>query len=246
MIYESQISSSQQLKRPLTSKPSKVQLIDSWKNELLEEFQQDYMLELRAFLQERYKAGATIYPKGNEIFNALNSTPFESVKVVILGQDPYHGPHQAHGLSFSVKNPLPPPPSLQNIFQELKNDLGVENTTSGDLSAWAKQGVFLLNATLTVERGKPGSHQNKGWERFTDVVIQKLNDKRDHLVFLLWGSYATKKGLLIDQNKHLVLTSPHPSPFSAQRGFFGSKPFSKTNAYLAEQHQTPINWSNAH
>ena len=228
----------------LSSQRANVALIDSWRNVLLEEFDKDYMQELKSFLLARYAAGKTIYPRNSQIFNALNTTPFESVKVVLLGQDPYHGPSQAHGLSFSVNKGIALPPSLINIFQELKDDLGIENGQHGDLSAWAKQGVFLLNATLTVERGKPGSHQNRGWERFTDVIIQRLNDEKDHLVFLLWGSYAAKKGQFIDRSKHLVITTPHPSPFSAHRGFFGSKPFSKINTYLEQQNQKPIDWHN--
>ena len=219
-------------------------LIDSWKNLLLEEFDKDYMKELKAFLSTSYMAQKTIYPPKNQILNALNTTPFESVKVVLLGQDPYHGPSQAHGLSFSVNKGINLPPSLKNIFQELKNDLNIYNSEHGDLSYWAKQGVLLLNSILTVERGKPGSHQNRGWERFTDALIQKLNDKRDHLVFLLWGSYAKSKGQFIDTSKHLVLTAAHPSPFSAHKGFFGSKPFSKINTYLTRRSQKPIDWNN--
>ena len=219
-------------------------LIDSWKELLLEEFTKDYMKDLKSFLVSRYIAQKTVYPQKSQIFNALNITSFESVKVVLLGQDPYHGPFQAHGLSFSVNKGVNLPPSLKNIFQELKNDLNIENSQYGDLSHWAKQGVLLLNSILTVERGKPGSHQNRGWERFTDVIIQKLNGKRDHLVFLLWGSYARNKGQFIDTTKHLVLAAPHPSPFSAHKGFFGSKPFSKINTYLTRRHQKPIDWSN--
>ena len=227
----------------LPSQGASVALIDSWKNMLLEEFNKDYMQELKSFLLARYLAGKTIYPKKSQIFNALNTTSFESVKVVLLGQDPYHGPFQAHGLSFSVNKGIALPPSLKNIFQELKDDLGIENSQHGDLSTWAKQGVFLLNSTLTVERGKPGSHQNRGWERFTDVIIQKLNDEKNHLVFLLWGSYAARKGQFIDRSKHLVIATPHPSPFSAHRGFFGSRPFSKINSYLEQHHQKPIDWN---
>ncbi len=219
-------------------------LIDSWKNLLLEEFDKDYMKELKAFLASRYLAQKTIYPQKNQIFNAFNITAFESVKVVLLGQDPYHNPFQAHGLSFSVNKGINLPPSLKNIFQELKDDLNINNNQHGDLSHWAKQGVLLLNSILTVERGKPGSHQNRGWERFTDAIIQKLNDKRDHLVFLLWGSYAKNKGQLIDTTKHLVLTAPHPSPFSVHKGFFGSRPFSKINSYLTRRDQKPIDWTN--
>ncbi len=226
----------------LSSKNRSIDLIDSWKDILIEEFDQDYMKDLKSFLLTRYASGRTIYPKKSEIFNALNTTSFEEVKVVILGQDPYHAPQQAHGLSFSVNNNVPLPPSLQNIFQELKGDLGIDNGRCGNLSTWARQGVFLLNATLTVERGCPGSHQNKGWERFTDAIIQKLNEKKEHLVFLLWGSYATQKGQFIDRDRHLVVQSSHPSPFSAHRGFFGSKPFSKTNTYLEQHQYKPIDW----
>jgi uracil-DNA glycosylase len=219
-----------------------IQLIDSWKDVLFDEFQKDYMKKLKAFLKSEHAKKKTIYPKPSDIFRALNTTPFEKVKVVILGQDPYHGPGQAHGLSFSVPAGVAFPPSLQNIFKELKADLGVEKPKSGDLTRWAEQGVLLLNATLTVEGGKAGSHQNKGWEHFTDAIIHKLNEGRTHLVFILWGSYAQKKASFIDTKKHLVLKAVHPSPLSSHRGFFGSKPFSQTNKYLTAHHIKPIHW----
>jgi len=219
-----------------------VRLEASWKAELADEFSRDYMQALREFLLQRKQAGQVIYPPGPQIFNALDHTPFDKVKVVIIGQDPYHGPGQAHGLCFSVQPGVPIPPSLQNIFKEIHNDLGLRQPPHGCLTAWADQGVLLLNAVLTVEDGRAGSHQGKGWELFTDAVISALNRKRDHLVFLLWGSYAQKKGAVIDRSRHLVLESPHPSPLSAHRGFFGNKHFSETNRYLAAHGQEPINW----
>ncbi len=214
----------------------------SWQATIGQAFEQSYMQELRSFLAAQKAAGKTIYPPGSLIFNAFNHTPFDQVRVVIIGQDPYHGPDQAHGLCFSVPEGVKQPPSLVNIFKELNADIGVSASQSGDLTAWADQGVLLLNATLTVEAAKAGSHQNKGWEAFTDTAIQALNDQREGLAFVLWGSYAQKKGAIIDTNKHLVIKSPHPSPLSAHRGFFGSKPFSQINAYLTQQGQTPINW----
>lgn len=220
-----------------------IQLEASWKERLASEFQQDYMRALRAFLLERKRAGAVIYPPGPRIFNALNSTPFDAVKVVILGQDPYHGPGQAHGLCFSVRLGVPTPPSLINIFREIEDDLGLPPPDHGNLQAWARQGVLLLNAVLTVERGKAGAHQGKGWERFTDQVVRLLNAEREGLVFLLWGSYAMKKGAVIDRDRHLVLTAPHPSPLSAHRGFFGCRHFSLANRYLEQQGGTPVNWA---
>jgi uracil-DNA glycosylase len=220
----------------------RIQLDPSWKTRLLPEFQKSYMLELRQFLHKELGAKKKIYPRGSEYFAALNFTPFEQVKVVIIGQDPYHGVDQAHGLCFSVKAGIEIPPSLVNIFKELKTDLGVEPAKHGCLDHWAKQGVLLLNATLTVEHGKAGSHQNKGWEQFTDAVIDHLNREREGLVFVLWGSYAQKKGAFIDRKKHLVLESPHPSPLSAHRGFFGCRHFSKINAYLKSKGQRPIDW----
>lgn len=219
-----------------------IQLHDSWLKVLQAEFQQPYLEELRNFLRGEKSAGKTIYPPGDKIFNALNSTPFDQVKVVILGQDPYHGPNQAHGLCFSVQPDVRLPPSLRNIYKELQSDLGIETPAHGYLQSWATQGVLLLNATLTVERGKPGSHQGKGWEQFTDAVVAHLNDDRDHLVFLLWGSYAQRKGEFIDRQRHCVLTAPHPSPFSAHRGFFGCKHFSKANDYLISQGKAAIDW----
>jgi len=222
---------------------SRIRLDDSWKSLLLDEFQQPYMTSLREFLAEQKKLGKTIYPPGQLIFNALNSTPFDRVRVVILGQDPYHGPGQAHGLCFSVNNGVPMPPSLQNIFKELNSDLGVERPRHGCLTSWAGQGVLLLNAVLTVEAGRPASHEGRGWERFTDAVVGKVNEFRDGVVFLLWGSYAQKKGSIIDTRRHLVLKAPHPSPLSASRGFFGCRHFSRTNQYLMENGQEAIDWS---
>ncbi|WP_317929388.1 uracil-DNA glycosylase [Halioxenophilus sp. WMMB6] len=221
---------------------TRIQLSPGWLTHLKSEFDQDYMRTLKAFLKEEKTSGKTIYPPGGEMFNALNSTSFDKVKVVILGQDPYHGPGQAHGLCFSVRPEVPIPPSLVNIYKELHQDLGISIPTHGNLQAWAEQGVLLLNATLSVEAGKAGSHQNKGWERFTDRVVHLLNDEREHLVFILWGSYAQKKGQFIDRNKHLVLQSPHPSPLSAHRGFFGCRHFTQANAYLSEHGLTPIDW----
>jgi uracil-DNA glycosylase len=220
-----------------------IRLEASWKQRLADEFNQGYMQDLRAFLLERKQAGAVIYPPGSLIFNALDSTPFEQVRVVILGQDPYHGPWQAHGLCFSVREGVETPPSLVNIYQEIAQDLGLPIPASGNLEHWANQGVLLLNAVLTVERGRAGAHQGKGWERFTDRVVQLLNDDRDGIVFLLWGSYAIKKGAAIDRKRHLVLTAPHPSPLSAYRGFFGCKHFSRANRYLQEHGKSPINWA---
>jgi len=212
----------------------------SWKKALAEEFNKPYFTELATFIRSEYK-NKTIYPPASRIFAAFNETPFDQVKVIILGQDPYHGPNQANGLSFSVAEGIRTPPSLQNIFKEIQSDIGTQVPQSGNLERWSQQGVLLLNATLTVQAGKPGSHQHKGWEEFTDSVIRVLNEK-EHLVFVLWGAYAQKKGEQIDQNKHLVLTSAHPSPFSADRGFFGSRPFSQANAYLVFNDQEPIKW----
>jgi len=220
-----------------------IKLENSWKERLAPEFRQDYMVRLREFLLERKRAGAVIYPAGPNIFNALNSTPFDRVKAVVLGQDPYHGPGQAHGLCFSVRLGVPTPPSLINIFKEIETDLGIPPPNHGNLQSWAGQGVLLLNAVLTVERGLAGSHQGKGWERFTDQVVRLLNAERDHLVFLLWGSYALKKGAVIDRHRHLVLSAPHPSPLSAHRGFFGCRHFSRANRYLEDNGMAPIDWS---
>ena len=209
-----------------------IKLHPEWLKELEGEFHKPYMTKLRAFLQQEKTSGKVIYPKGAEIFNALDTTPFSKVKVVILGQDPYHGPNQAHGLCFSVRKGIDKPPSLVNIYKEIAEDCGVAMPPHGDLTGWAKQGVLLLNATLTVQHSMAGSHQNKGWEEFTDHVIKTISDEKEHVVFLLWGAYAQKKGEIIDRKKHLVLMSAHPSPFSADRGFLGSRHFSKTNDYL--------------
>lgn len=214
---------------------------ESWKEALRAEFAHPYMEVLKDFLVEE-KKNYTIFPQGSNIFNAFNSTPFENVKVVILGQDPYHGPGQAHGLSFSVQHGVPLPPSLQNIFKELVSDIGCEFPKSGDLSHWAREGVLLLNTLLTVRSGEPFSHKERGWERFTDQVIRTLSERREHIVFILWGAPAGKKGSLIDARKHLILKAPHPSPLSSYRGFFGSKPFSRTNDYLTSQGIAPIAW----
>ncbi|MCB1672774.1 MAG: uracil-DNA glycosylase [Gammaproteobacteria bacterium] len=222
---------------------SRIRLHESWKDQLMAEFQQPYMQELRAFLAEQKSLGRTVYPPGPLIFNALNSTPFERVKVVILGQDPYHGPGQAHGLCFSVNPGVQVPPSLQNIVKELQTDLGLPRPSHGCLSSWAEQGVLLLNAVLTVENGRPASHQGKGWERFTDAVVERINSGREHVVFLLWGAYAQRKGAIIDSRRHLVLKAPHPSPLSASRGFFGCRHFSRANAYLEANGQQPVDWS---
>lgn len=217
-----------------------VRIEESWKEALKDEFAEPYFEELSAFVKEEY-ATKTIYPHPKNLFNAFDLAPFADVKVVILGQDPYHGPKQAHGLSFSVVEGVRNPPSLQNIFKEIASDTG-QVPQSGDLTRWAKQGVLLLNATLTVEAGKAGSHQGRGWERFTDAVIRTLSEKREHLVFILWGNYARSKKTLINSSKHCIIESPHPSPFSAYNGFFGSQPFSKANAYLEEHGQEPIDW----
>jgi uracil-DNA glycosylase len=214
---------------------------ESWKNTLTNEFNQPYFYELKKFLVEE-KHNHTVYPPGPLIFNAFNQTPWDKVRVVILGQDPYHGKGQAHGLCFSVRQGITPPPSLVNIFKEIKEDLGLEVPGHGNLEYWARQGVFLLNATLTVRANQAGSHQGKGWEQFTDAVIRKLSDDREHLVFLLWGRYAQNKGSLIDGNKHLILTAAHPSPFSAYNGFFGCRHFSKTNEYLEKNGLEAIDW----
>lgn len=220
-----------------------IQLEASWLALLAQEFEKPYMIALKSFLQEEKQQGHVVYPQGKELFNAFNTTPFAAVKVVIIGQDPYHGTGQAHGLSFSVPQGLAVPPSLQNIFKELKTDIqGFSIPPHGNLQTWAEQGVLLLNAILSVRANQAGSHQGKGWEQFTDVVIQQLNDQKEQLVFLLWGNYAKEKGKIIDAQKHLVLTAAHPSPFSAYNGFFGCKHFSKTNDYLKANGSTPINW----
>lgn len=220
-----------------------IALEQSWLDQVGTEFDQPYMQQLKQFLQTERKAGKVIYPPAKQWFSALDATGFDGVKVVILGQDPYHGPGQAMGLSFSVPEGVRFPPSLRNMYKEISEDLGLPIPQSGDLTRWAKQGVLLLNATLTVEHSKAGSHQRKGWEEFTDAIIQVLNEKREKIVFLLWGSYAQKKGSFIDRNKHLVLTAPHPSPLSAHRGFFGCGHFRKTNEYLAENGLSEIDWA---
>lgn len=214
---------------------------NGWKQELSEEFKASHFFELKSFLLEEKKK-FLIYPPGSEIFAAFNYTPFDDVKVVILGQDPYHGPGQANGLCFSVKTGVHKPPSLQNIFKELYADLGLPISPCGNLDKWAKQGVLLLNATLTVRANQAGSHQNKGWENFTDAAIKTLSEKKQHLVFILWGNFAQAKQTLIDPSKNLILKSAHPSPFSADRGFFGSKPFSRCNTYLKENGIEEIDW----
>lgn len=216
---------------------------NSWKEALADEFSKPYFKELKQFIVEEIKNGERIYPPGPCIFAAFDKTPFYDVKVVILGQDPYHGPGQAHGLCFSVPAEVQPPPSLVNIFKELHDDLGVPIPSSGTLDTWAQQGVFLLNATLTVRAHTAGSHQGKGWEEFTDAVIKTLSDKREGLVFLLWGKYAQSKELLIDASKHTILKAAHPSPLSAYAGFFGCKHFSKTNEILRAAGKKKINWS---
>ena len=218
-----------------------IRIEESWKRELAEEWEKDYFVRLTQFVREEY-ATKQIFPPGRQIFAAFNSTPFHDVKVVILGQDPYHDVGQANGLCFSVNDGIQFPPSLRNIFKEIESDIGTPVPQSGELSRWAKQGVLLLNATLTVEAHRAGSHQRHGWEQFTDSVIAHLAEHRDNLVFILWGSYAIGKGAFIDRNRHLVLTSVHPSPLSAHRGFFGNHHFSRTNQYLIEHGKTPIEW----
>jgi uracil-DNA glycosylase len=221
-----------------------IELEASWLKVLGEEFGKDYMLKLKEFLKTEQQAGKTIYPKNADIFNAFTKTPFIDVKVVILGQDPYHGPGQAHGLSFSVQKSVAVPPSLKNIYKELATDIpGFIIPQTGDLTEWADQGVLLLNATLTVQAANAGSHQKKGWEKFTDMVIKTISDKKDSVVFILWGAYAQSKAILIDGDKHLIIKSTHPSPLAVSHGgFFGSKPFSKTNAYLEQHGKEPIDW----
>lgn len=218
-----------------------VKIEQSWKEQLALEFDKEYFKSLTDFVRQEYQS-TTVYPPGSYIFNAFEHCPFDKVKVVILGQDPYHEPGQAHGLSFSVQDGIPYPPSLVNIFKELESDLGKPMPSSGNLLRWAEQGVLLLNATLTVRAHLAGSHQNRGWETFTDAVIHKLADNRSHLVYILWGSYAQKKGAFIDASHNLVIKSAHPSPLAAYRGFFGSKPFSKANDYLIATGQEPIDW----
>ncbi|HRH55401.1 MAG TPA: uracil-DNA glycosylase [Candidatus Paceibacterota bacterium] len=218
-----------------------VRIEKSWKERLSDEFDKPYFQELSAFVKEEYAQG-NVYPNPKHIFRAFELTPFDEVKVVILGQDPYHGPKQAIGLSFAVEEGVTLPPSLRNIYKELESDLGNPVLKHGDLSRWAQQGVLLLNATLTVRASLAGSHQGKGWEEFTDAVIDTLSKEKENLVFILWGNYARAKGARIDRAKHLVIESAHPSPFSATNGFFGSKPFSRANEYLARTGQEPIAW----
>ncbi|MEO8471096.1 MAG: uracil-DNA glycosylase [Chryseolinea sp.] len=212
-----------------------------WKSELSREFKEEYFKKLIDFVKKEYTT-QTVYPPGKEIFRAFDCCDFDNVRVVIIGQDPYHGPGQANGLSFSVRDGIKSPPSLVNIFKEIKNDLGKPVPASGDLERWALQGVLLLNATLTVRASTPGSHQNKGWEQFTDAVIRKLSKEKQQVVYLLWGAYAQKKGEIIDRNNNLVLMAPHPSPFSVDRGFFGCKHFSQANAYLKSKGKDEIEW----
>ena len=218
-----------------------VKIEKSWSDVLADEFAKPYFEQLTQFVRNEYRT-SQIFPPGKQIFAAFDATPFNDVKVVIIGQDPYHGDRQANGLCFSVNEGIECPPSLINIFKELSDDLGVAMRTSGDLSGWARQGVLLLNSTLTVKAHCAGSHQGHGWETFTDAVINRLANMRNHLVFILWGSYAIRKGAFIDRSRHLVITSPHPSPLSAYRGFFGSRPFSTANAYLESNGIKPINW----
>jgi uracil-DNA glycosylase len=221
---------------------TRIKLDPSWKGRVGAQFEQPPMRALAGFLRAEKQAGKVIYPPGPRIFAAFDATPFDAVKVVILGQDPYHGPNQAHGLCFSVQPGVPPPPSLENIFKEIERDLGIPRPDHGCLTAWARQGVLLLNCVLSVERGLAGSHQGKGWEGFTDACIEALDREREGLVFLLWGGYAQAKGKLIDTRRHRVFQAPHPSPLSAHRGFIGCGHFSRTNAYLREHGQAPIDW----
>lgn len=222
---------------------SDIALHESWKAPLLPEFNSEYMAALKAFLNAEKAAGKTIYPKGSEWFRALDLTPLDKVRVVILGQDPYHGVGQAHGLCFSVKSGVRPPPSLLNIYKELESDLGLSRPRHGFLEHWAQQGVLLLNSVLTVEATKAASHQGKGWERFTDAVIRLVNDKLEPVVFMLWGAYAQKKAAVVDASRHLVLKAAHPSPLSAHNGFLGCGHFSQCNAFLRETGQQPIDWT---
>ncbi len=221
---------------------AKIAISDGWYKHLYSEFESDYMKNLSNFLRKEKRQRKIIYPRGSKIFQAFNLTPFERVKVVILGQDPYHGPSQATGLSFSVSPNIPIPPSLKNIFTELRQDLDVQSRTSGCLENWAKQGVLLLNSCLTVEKGKPGSHRNKGWERFTNAALQALTTNKKNIVYILWGKHAQEKIHLINPEHNMTVISPHPSPYSAQSGFFGSKPFSRTNSYLQDVGKEPIYW----
>lgn len=220
-----------------------VQIESSWKSVLSNEFNQDYFKDIKQFILNERDKGKEVYPPGKSMFNAFNLTPFNQVKVVIIGQDPYHGPGQAHGLSFSVPTGIKTPPSLQNIYKEIQNDLGLAIPNHGNLESWATQGVLLLNAVLSVNANEPASHKAAGWENFTNAVIYYLSQQKSNLVFMLWGRFAQEKELLIDSNKHLILKAAHPSPFSAHQGFMGCKHFSKTNAYLIQNGISPINWS---
>lgn len=220
-----------------------VKIESSWKKELADEFHQPYFKGIVDFLKEEKAAGKKIYPPGPLIFNAFNCTPFDEVKVVLLGQDPYHGAGQAHGLSFSVQDGVTPPPSLVNIFKEIQDDLGLPIPKTGNLEPWAKQGVLLLNAALTVEAHKPNSHSKIGWHQFTDSVIRHVSDDKDHVVFMLWGKFAQSKSEFINQKKHLILTAAHPSPYSANNGFFGCRHFSKANKWLQQHDMEPIEWA---
>lgn len=221
---------------------SEIGLEASWRKRLQVDFDAEYMLELRDFLREQKLLGKTVYPSKDEIFAALNATPFDAVKIVILGQDPYHGPGQAHGLCFSVRQNVPVPPSLRNIYKELAADINFLPPKHGCLNEWAQQGVLLLNSVLTVEENLAASHKDKGWEKFTDSIVSHLNDKAENIVFILWGNYAQKKGAMIDRARHLVLESPHPSPLSASRGFYGNHHFSKSNEYLRAHDVAAIDW----
>ena len=229
--------------KEMNENKAEIKLHSSWKKKLQPEFDNDSMKNLKSFLKKEYGAGKTIYPRGDEYFAAMNLTPLDQVKVVIVGQDPYHGPGQAHGLCFSVRDGVRFPPSLQNIFKELHADLGIAIPKSGSLQKWAEHGVLLLNAVLTVEDGKAASHQGKGWEEFTDRIIHIVNEERENVVFILWGSYAQKKAAFVDRKKHFVIESVHPSPLSAHRGFFGTKPFSRANAYLRSKGLSEVDWS---
>lgn len=221
---------------------SEIKIPQNWLDHIGIEFEQPYMKKLKEFLKSEKETGAIVYPANGNIFNALNTTDFNDVKVVMLGQDPYHGEGQAHGLSFSVPKGVKPPPSLVNIYKEIEAEYNITMPRSGDLTNWAKQGVLLLNATLTVRQATAGSHQKKGWEEFTDAIIRALNDQHEHIVFMLWGSYAQKKGSFIDRKKHLVLESVHPSPLSAHRGFLGNGHFKSANEYLIQQSRKPVDW----
>jgi uracil-DNA glycosylase len=218
------------------------QIEDSWKRALEREFGQEYFAQLKQFLVDERASGRMFYPPGSQIFRAFDQTPFDSVRVVVVGQDPYHGPGQANGLCFSVKPGIPLPPSLLNIYRELESDLGIAPADHGDLEHWAQQGVLLLNATLTVGARRAGSHQGKGWEQFTDAVVRTVNDRCEGVVFVLWGRYAQEKGAIVDSGKHFVISSPHPSPFSANKGFFGSRPFSRINEHLRSRGTPEIDW----